>query len=247
MDEIEFCLKRTQRVYFDGAVGVKTHLDETRQVVWVNLNDLMEDIGLPIESEIEWFESEGGSVFATNIGLHVQKMFNDKGEEYYNMFIPHMAINDYLYNRPVENLPPDIVGNLLAYRRGFAVELDKFWRGYSKTVDSADAFDLRRLLWLRGHDKLKMAARSIEDAGVTTAVRIAERIRWFSFNLLNKKVGPMSSLTDGEMDLYRLIESCYVDNILIRVKRGEDPREILPHVEKTLDMYLGHAWRVLKI
>lgn len=244
--DIEFCMKRTQRVYFHGSVGVKTHLDESRMVIWINLNDLIEDIALPLSEELEFLESEEGKEFAKGLGIHVQTMFDSKGMEYFNMFIPHYSLNDYLYSIQVEGLQADVIGNLRAYRQGFAVEVNAFWTEFSKSVASVDDLDLRRALWIRDKTKVGMISKRLSEANNVSEDVYKHRIQQFCFGLMGKPVCPTSSLNGKEFDFYRLAEACYVDACKNYLDNGGDPTNANRNVEDKLQMYFEQVFMALR-
>ena len=245
--EIEFCVKRTQRVHLIGSTGVRTHLDESRQIVWINLNDLIDDLGISLTDELEYFKSDGGLELAKSLQIHTQTHYPSMAEPETCMYIPHYNINDYLYNISTANVKPDVYGNIDCYRQSFAVEVDRFWRDFSKTTASAADLDLRRQLWIRDRDKVTIVGNMLVSRKVVKTVdAFAGRLREFAFRLLNRPVGPTSSLRDNEFDFYRIIESSYLNIVRNHILNGGNPDMAMKTAETALTTYLKDAFVVLR-
>ena len=246
-DSIVLETKRAERVTFEGPIGVRTHLDESKQIIWVNLNDLIDDIGIPIHDELNWLNTDGGEVFGRNIGLTIQRVVSDLGEPSECLYIPHYSINDYLYNRPMENLPPDVGANLQAYRRGFAVEVDRFWKEFSKTIASVDTFDISRLLWVRAVERIEKVMAELNHRGVFNAEHAVKHIQRFVYMLLERTtIVPTSELSEREMDALRMFNGIYIDQVIRRLNRGEDPSQVMQATEVSMEKYLGDVFKLLR-
>ena len=246
-DSVILETRKAERIVYEGLVGVRTHLDESKQIIWINLNDLIDDIGIPIHDELNWLNSDGGEVFAKNIGLTIQRVISDLGEVGECLYIPHYSINDYLYNRPMENLAPDVASNLHSYRRGFAIEVDRFWKEFSKTIASVDTFDISRLLWIRAVERIEKVMAELNYRGVFNADHAVKRIQQFVYVMLGRRVVvPTSELSEREMDALRLLNGVYIDQVIRRLHRGEDPSQVLHQTEESMVKYMGDVFRLLK-
>lgn len=246
-DSIVLETRKAERVIYEGLVGVRTHLDESKQIIWVNLNDLLDDIGIPVHDELNWLNTAGGEVFGNHIGLTIQRTVSDLGEVSECLYIPHYSINDYLYNRPMENLAPDVGANLQSYRRGFAIEVDRFWKEFSKSIASVDTFDISRLLWIRAVERIEKVMAELNYRGVFNSDHTVRRIQRFVYAMLGRQVVvPTSELSEREMDALRLLNGVYIDQVIRRLHRGEDPSQVLHATEGTMVKYMGDVFRLLK-
>ena len=133
--------RRAEFISIDGGPGVSTFLDETGDIVFVDVRSLIEQIGLPLLAESDRLTSDPRLV--TQLQLCSDYSYNE-GFKQNSLFIPLDNINDYLYSIPEQD--GALQGNLQHYRVRFAIEADRHWSRLEKTHAAENALDWRRLL-----------------------------------------------------------------------------------------------------
>lgn len=83
--------------------------------------------------------------------------------------------------------------------------------------------------------------------GVFDSNHAVKRIQQFVYVMLGRRVVvPTSELSEREMDALRLLNGVYIDQVIRRLHRGEDPSQVLHQTEESMVKYMGDMFRLLK-
>lgn len=219
--------RRGEHVSIDGGPGVVTFLDETGNVIFVDLRSMIEQIGLPLVEESRRLQDDIDLVNALAITFDFTYL---DGFKQNSLFCPLCSINDYLYSIPINSLKPDVAGNLQMYRERFAIEADRHWSRLEKSEAVSNPLDWGRLI---------IGQRRYQ---VTQAVKPLDGEAGDVFNLCIRAAAdrpkPTDSLDARELDLYALSLSLALDVLRFCVENGQDFGTALQYISDGLEQHI---------
>lgn len=220
--------RRAEYVSIDGGPGVSTFLDETGEMVFVDMRSLMEQIGLPLLEESDRLAADEVLVK----GLHISRDFSyNEGIKQNSLFIPLDSINDYLYSIPIQTLKPDVAGNLTDYRRRFMVEADRHWSRLENSQASQHALDWRRLLVNHSRYQLGQVVKAL-DGEATDIIQLC--LKQVGFGAIR----PIDTLDARQLDMLNLAFTLCTDVIVFCVENGQDFHTAMQYIQDGVEQYI---------
>jgi len=220
--------RRAEYVSLDGGPGVSTFLDETGEMVFVDMRSLMEQIGLPLLAESDRLSGDEVLVRA----LQISKDFSYNGGIKQNsLFIPLANINDYLYSIPIQTLKPDVAGNLAEYRQRFMVEADRHWSRLEKSQASQHALDWRRLLVNHNRYQLGQVVKAL-DGDATEIIQLC--LREVNFGAMT----PIDNLDARQLDMINLALTLCTDVVVFCVENGQDFDTAMQYIREGIEKHI---------
>lgn len=220
--------RRAEFISIDGGPGVSTFLDETGEVIFVDMRSLMEQIGLPLLEESDRLASDAVLVK----GLCITKDYSyNNGLKQNSLFIPLPNINDYLYSIPIQDLRADAAGNLQLYRQQFMVEADRHWSRLEKSQASQNALDWRRLLLNHNRWQLKRTVQPL-DGDETELIQMC--MRAVSYGALT----PVDTLDARQLDLLNLAFTLCLDVLVYCIDNGQDFHTAMQQIREGIEKHI---------
>lgn len=220
--------RRAEFISIDGGPGVSTFLDETGDIVFVDVRSLIEQIGLPIVTESDRLTDNPQLI--TQLQLCSDYSYNE-GFKQKSLFMPLDNINDYLYSIPIESLEGAVAGNLQHYRVRFAIEADRHWSRLENSPAVQNGLDWRRLLVISGRQQITQAVRAL-DGDATEIIQAG--VRQVAFGALV----PIDNLDSRQLDLLNLAYSLALDVIVFCVENGYDFEYACDAIQQGLDEHI---------
>jgi len=220
--------RRAEYVSLDSGPGVSTFLDETGEMVFVDMRSLMEQIGLPLLAESDRLSGDEVLVRA----LQISKDFSYNGGIKQNsLFIPLANINDYLYSIPIQTLKADVAGNLAEYRQRFMVEADRHWSRLEKSQASQHALDWRRLLVNHNRYQLGQVVKAL-DGDATEIIQLC--LREVNFGAMT----PIDNLDARQLDMINLALTLCTDVVVFCVENGQDFDTAMQYIREGIEKHI---------
>jgi len=220
--------RRAEYVSLDSGPGVSTFLDETGEMVFVDMRSLMEQIGLPLLAESDRLSGDEVLVRA----LQISKDFSYNGGIKQNsLFIPLANINDYLYSIPIQTLKADVAGNLTEYRQRFMVEADRHWSRLEKSQASQHALDWRRLLVNHNRYQLGQVVKAL-DGDATEIIQLC--LREVNFGAMT----PIDNLDARQLDMINLALTLCTDVVVFCVENGQDFDTAMQYIREGIEKHI---------
>ena len=219
--------RRAERVSVDGGPGVITFLDETGEVIFVDMRSLIEQIGLPLIEETDRLAQDG--VLITALCL-AQDYSYVEGIKQKSLFMPLNYVNDYLYSVPINTLRPDAAGNLQFYRERFAIEADRHWSRLEKSQAVANPLEVRTSLVQQGRYQVGQLVKALDgDAAAVYDICIRQ--------VAGRPV-PTSTLDARQLDLLSLSLSLSTDILVYCIENGEPFEKALSYIQEGTEKHI---------
>lgn len=214
--------RRSELVELNGSF-IRTYLDETGEVVMVDVKDLLEKIGISREEEGERLSQEEDLIrkccLVTDFCYH-------QGIKSVSLFVPLYHLNDYLYS--LKATRPDVQGNLQEFRTWLAIQVNNHWSRIRNSVASMDSLDIRELMLRESHYELAVATKGLDLDWVSD---------WVTKTTLGMVV-PVSMMSGKERDLLHLARGLAIDVIQFSLNHGYDDEQLKSSLQNTFQKYI---------
>lgn len=220
--------RRAEFVSIDGGPGVSTFLDETGEIIFVDMRSLMEQIGLPLLAESDRLSADETLVTQLRI---VKDFSYNEGQKQYSLFIQLSNINDYLYSIPIQTLRPETAGNLQDYRQRFAIEADRHWSRLEHSQASQHALDWRRLLINHSRFQLMQVVKAL-DGDATEIIQLC--IKEVGYGAMT----PIDNLDARQLDMLNLALTLCQDVIAFCVENGQDFHTAMQYIRDGIEKHI---------
>lgn len=219
--------RRAERVSVDGGPGVITYLDETGEIIFIDVRSLIEEIGLPLIEETDRLANDPDLI--NHLCLSKDYSYVD-GYKQTSLFMPLNYANDYLYSIPIRELRPDAAGNLQMYRERFAVEADRHWSRLEMSVAVQNPLEVRISLIQQGRYNINQLVKALDgDSSAVYDICIRQ--------VANKPV-PTSALDSRQLDLLNLSLSLSIDVLHYCIENGEDFDTALAYIREGTEKHI---------
>lgn len=219
--------RRGEHVSIDGGPGVVTFLNETGTTVFVDMRSLMAEIGLPLIEESERLKED--KALCSFLCLSPDFTYVD-GYKQQSVFCPLDLINDYLYSIPINELRPDVAGNVQLYRQRFAIEADRHWSRLEGSESVSNPLDWIKMIINQRRYQVTQLVKALDGEALPV------------FELCLREVAghpkPTDSLDSRELDLYALSLSLSLDVLAFCIENSLDFETSLQYIKDGLSMHI---------
>lgn len=220
--------RRAEFISIDGGPGVSTFLDETGNIVFVDMRSLIEQIGMPLIPESDRIAGDEALVRFCQISKDYS--YNN-GLRQNSLFIPLNSVNDYLYSIPLTTLRADAAGNLQAYRQMFVAEAHAHWSRLEKSQAAENAIDWRRLLINHSRWQLNRTVQPL-DGDVTEIIQLCHRAVAFG------SLTTIDQLDARQLDMLNLAFTLCQDVLVHCIDNGQDFDTAMSYIRDGIEKHI---------
>ena len=149
--------RRAELVDLNGLL-VRTFLDDSGEVVMVDVRDILEKIGISRKEEGERLFENPEIINRCSL---VMDFCYYEGIRQSSLFVPLSKLNDYLYS--IEDPSrPDVMGNLQEFRSWLAIEVNRHWSRLRGSPSSLDSLDVRSLMLRESFYELSVSTKGLD-------------------------------------------------------------------------------------